>query len=497
MKYDAVIVGSGVAGMTAAVILAKEGRNVIVVEQHARPGGLMQSFRRGGHRFPTGVHSVGSLGEGQILLRYFKYLGVFDRLALIPMDRDGFQEYSFPGMSFLVPCGPQAFRSRLIEYFPSERAAVDTFMNDMKKAVAKFSLYNLDARNEEPPTESLQQPLQPYLDRLTDSRELKAVLSAINPMYGVPPSQCPLYEHFLVMDSFLGSAWRIDERRASLAQAFTNALRDSGGEISCGSMVQSIECANGQVQSVTLNTGEIVDSDLVVFTGHPKQLINICPEGSLRPAFKTRINDSPDTPGAFGVAITWKGVGCPVSRCDAFIYDSWDTGAQYDKKILSSRQRPNMVFCSSSPTAEDGGYALTALCCSTADEWAAWENSKTHRRPDAYTSAKNSLATRVISILKEKWPEADGNMSMVDSFTPLTFRDYTLAPGGTAYGLSKSVDTLRSSRVGPTTKIKGLFVAGQSVILPGILGSVISSVAACGHILGRDYLLDRILEETK
>ena len=109
MRYDAVIIGSGVSGMTVAIILAKEGRRVLVLEQHSQPGGLMQHFRRQALVFPTGVHRLGSLDDGQILSRYFQYLEVRDKLSLKRMSADGFEEYSFPGLRFRVPIGQDAF----------------------------------------------------------------------------------------------------------------------------------------------------------------------------------------------------------------------------------------------------------------------------------------------------------------------------------------------------------------------------------------------------
>src|SRR5665648_248385 len=110
MEPDTVIIGSGVSGLTAALILAKEGRRVLVLEQHSRPGGLMQNFRRGSLVFPTGVHRLGALDKGQILWRYFKYLGVLDNLDLVRMSPEGFEEYCFPGLRFRVPHGHEAFR---------------------------------------------------------------------------------------------------------------------------------------------------------------------------------------------------------------------------------------------------------------------------------------------------------------------------------------------------------------------------------------------------
>ena len=81
-KYDAVIIGSGMGGLTTAYILAKEGMKVCVLEKNRQVGGSLQIFSRDKTIFDTGVHYIGGLDEGQNLNRYFKYFGLMDALKL-------------------------------------------------------------------------------------------------------------------------------------------------------------------------------------------------------------------------------------------------------------------------------------------------------------------------------------------------------------------------------------------------------------------------------
>jgi all-trans-retinol 13,14-reductase len=155
-----------------------------------------------------------------------------------------------------------------------------------------------------------------------------------------------------------------------------------------------------------------------------------------------------------------------------------------------------MVYFSSSTKCRDDPSTLVALLCMSGQQWAPWQDSRTGQRPQDYLSLKDSLAGRMFSIVKEQYREAAEGMELIDCYTPLTFRDYTLAPHGTAYGLMKSVKTYRSSRVTAATRIKGLYLAGHSVVLPGILGAVTSGVAACCAILDRTRLVRQIAEES-
>ena len=63
--YDVLLLGSGISALTAALILAKKGKKVAVLEQYVKPGGYMHAFRRFDETFDTGAHYVGAMGKGQ------------------------------------------------------------------------------------------------------------------------------------------------------------------------------------------------------------------------------------------------------------------------------------------------------------------------------------------------------------------------------------------------------------------------------------------------
>ncbi len=503
MNYEAVVIGSGVSGMSAAVALAKHGMSVLVLEQHRRPGGLMQTFEREGCLFPTGIHSVGSLDPGQVLWRYLKYLGILDRVCPVRMDADGFHEYRFGDFGFRMPMGQAAFRQRLTDMFPGDRTGIDTFFADMRDTVRRFPLYSLQSDGEESHTRQAQMDhapsehspsVQSYVDHLTANAKLKMILTGINPLYGMVPAECPLYVHFLVLDSFLNSAWRFDESRSSgISGAFEDQLTAFGGDIRCNSCVTAVESKHGAVCAVHLADGEVIPTERVIYTGHPGYLGRLSHDRALRPAYRQRLAELPDTPGICGVAIEWESSECPLNLCDRFIYASGNVHAQYEGR--QSGAIPHFVFVTATPRPHRGMHCVQALCISGDEEWAPWADTQTGKRPPLYAERKLALAEQLLAVLKATWPSAASGIRVSDTFTPLTFRDHTMTPFGSAYGIKKSVSW--SARLSTVTRLRGLFLAGQSVVLSGVVGSIISSIEACGSILGRRYLMERIVSETE
>jgi all-trans-retinol 13,14-reductase len=495
MRYDVIVIGSGVAGMTAALALSREGRSVLVLEQNRLPGGLMQAFRREGILFPTGVHVVGGLGEGEVLWRYLEYLGVMSRISAVRLDPAGVLEMRFGRATFLMPSGRDAFAHRLAARFPADRSAVERFVTDMRETVSYFPLYNLKARSERIPSDALHLSLADYLAGLGCSGELCAILTGMNLFHGVAPRECPLYVHFLLLDSFLSSAWRLDEESMPLARAFVDAFTARGGEVACGARAISIETADGEVRAVRTGDGSRIEAASVVYTGHPAGLDGLCGDQALRPVYRRRLTSLADSTGVFGVAAVCKDSSGRLPCGSALLYRDLDTSRQYDQPLVAGAASPHCVFRSVWP-AGGGTYALVALAAARFEEWQPWAQSRTGGRPSGYMEAKHSVAARVLATACDD-DLSGAEVRVLDSFTPLTIRDYTLTPTGSAYGVKKTLSAGSSTNISAVTRVKGLYLAGQSIVLPGVMGSVISGIDACGAILGREYIVKSVKEATQ
>ena len=122
MKYDVAVIGAGLGGLKCALLLAKAGRSVLVLEKECHVGGCLQSYRRRGLDYDTGFHYVGGLGEGQSLHDAFARLGLLD----LPWHRldEAYDHITIGDRTFSLVQGFEAFAGTLATEFPAEREAL-------------------------------------------------------------------------------------------------------------------------------------------------------------------------------------------------------------------------------------------------------------------------------------------------------------------------------------------------------------------------------------
>jgi len=493
-RYDTIIIGSGVSGMTAGILLAREGEKVLVLEQHTVPGGLMQTFQRRGAVFPTGVHRLGSLKKGQALWHYFNYLGVLDHLNLVEMDRNGFETFHFPGASFRIPAGHDCYGERLKGYFPGEAKAIDQYLSDMARVIGSLDFYHPGLPPAKTAGGNSTGSLDDYLKTLGVSARLKQVLTANNPFYGIPSNTCPVLTHFIVSDAYLNSAFRVDETTTPLAGAFSKSLAACEGEVHSNAKVNAVITDKGQARGVVLDNNKRLFSNRVIFTGHPAGLLELCDPKLFRPAFQKRLAGCENTRGFFGVAMTWKRRSCPVIDNDAFVYDSWDSNLAYHTPPPEDH-RPGTVFLSALPCTETSGtVSVTALAGISPGEHQRMKALRNSGEPGRYQAEKQKLARAVMTLLSKQWPAMERDAEIIDTYTPGTFERYTLTPDGSAYGIQKKAGQFMQTMFHPATRVKNLFMAGQSISFNGIHGALVSSVTLCSHIVGKERLMEKIIK---
>jgi phytoene dehydrogenase-like protein len=123
-RWDAIVVGSGLGGLTCAAYLCAAGKRTLVLEKHYVAGGNSQVFRRSvqgrDYEFDVGIHYIGECGPEGLITSILNGVGLAERVVFRPMDPDGFSTLVFPDLRFRVPVGWQRYRARLLETFPDE-----------------------------------------------------------------------------------------------------------------------------------------------------------------------------------------------------------------------------------------------------------------------------------------------------------------------------------------------------------------------------------------
>lgn len=502
-QFNTIIIGSGISGMTAAIILAREGEKVLVLEQHSIPGGLTQTYQRQGITFPTGVHRLGSLAPNQPLWYYFNYLGLLDKLDLVPLSSSCFEKFHFPDRTYQVPMGHNAFKQQLINDFPSQQKPILRYFKDMKRLIAGIGLYDPNVSPEKDLSFEYTGPLKDYFTTIGIHGQLKNILCANSPLYGLSSFECPVLTHFLICDSYLNSSFRINESKTPFAAALVKSLETQGGKIRTNSQVETILIKDKNSRGVKLTTGEDLFSDKIIYSGHPSLLPNLCPSDAFRPVYRKRLQTAKNTKGIFGVAMGWEKNNCPVAANDAYIYNSWDVNAHYEQNSLLGTDLPEMIFLSALPHKPDTKkgdkekeeIAVTALVGIPPRDLEELQTYYQTPGKKKYGEAKRILSEKIMEKITAVYPDTPDHVRMADTYSPATFERYTMTPKGSAYGIKKTAQHFLQGMFKPATRVKNLFLTGQSIGFSGIHGSIVSSVNLCNELYGKAYLTDKILSQ--
>lgn len=486
----AVVIGSGMAGLTAAVLLQSHGWQVDVLERHHRPGGFLHRFFRRAVPFDTGFHYVGSAAPDQTFGRAMRHLGVYDRVRWVPLDPDGFDVLRFPDLEFAVPAGLDRWAARLGDLFPDERAGIARYLDVHRAAVRDYGWFHFDPSV--PPEAVLpweERSLQSVLDDCFRDPRLKMVVAGQAALYGVPPKEAPFGLHAIVTDHFSQGAWTIDGGGDRLAFALAGRLRELGGRVHLKTPVAAVDVQGGVATAVVAEDGRRFDADLVIAAVHPRIVLGLLPEGTVRPAYATRVREARAGRAHVGVYLRAKGLGALAGR-NHYRFRSWDmdvlTGASNADAIpMYFLAAPGLRGGSRVDAARDAAVAVLAADWSA---WAQWDGDSP--RAPAYLRAKAAVLERFLAALREDFPGVD--VSWAEASTPLSTRRFTGAVEGAMYGHYHSVEQMGRYRFPMLTRVKGLVQIGQAVAFPGICGAMMSAYVGLSRLLGEDALMQEI-----
>lgn len=487
MTYDFIVIGGGVSGITSALILARNGYQVAIVERAEQLAPVVRGFSRAGLQFDTGFHYTGGLGAGEPLDLFFRYLGVADRLVSFPFSEQGFDIFRScrEGFELRLPAGYRPLRDSMADAFPRDIPAIDRYLGMVKDICASMPYLNLDADfGALTSLQSIHGPsLEETLDSLTDNKLLKSLLSMHSLLYGVSPEEVPFSQHARIVGNYYLSARGIRGGGVSLVRAFEARLGELGVDVCCGSEVAALTVtAAGAVAGVRLGNGDELGCRGCIATLHPRSLADLVPDGLFRPSYRKRLKALEETVSAFMLFAVADAPIPVLAGANLFLFP--------DAERLSGlgTRGPEETPLYLTGAYRDGGsepHGFIAISPALFGQMDSWADSVTGSRPAGYRQFKKEMSERMQRHIEICCPELGGTIHHAEGATPLTLRDYGSAPLGGLYGVKHMVGQYNPL---PLTRVKGLFLAGQAVVSPGILGAVLSGFVACGAILGHDRL---------
>ncbi|WP_400071720.1 phytoene desaturase family protein [Zobellia russellii] len=498
--YDVVIVGSGMGGLVSAIIMAREGKSVCVLEKNNQYGGNLQTFVRDRAIFDTGVHYLGGLEKGQNLYRYFEYLDILDGLTLTRLDEDGFDLITFDGDEKEYPHaqGYKNFEDKLVKEFPEEKEAISTYCKKLQETCSRFPLYNLRlGKPYHEDTELFTLPAKKYIDSVTENEKLRAVLAGSNLLYAGEEGKTPFYVHALSINSYIQSSYRCADGGSQITKLLIKRLKESGGETYKHSEVNRFNVENKQIVSVTTKNGAVIKGDLFISNIEPKLTIKMVGQEHFRKSYANRIQSIDSTISAFSIHIVLKPKTFKYLNHNYYHFKNYESVWNSHCYTQESWPEAYMVSMGTRKNQDEWADQLTAITYMRYEELEPWSGTfntvaQKNSRGETYEEFKQTKIDAFLNALEQKFPNIRESIQSIHTSTPLSYRDYIGCNEGSMYGYAKDFNNPLKTFISPKTKIKNLFFTGQSINMHGILGVTISSVVTCSEILGSEYLLEKI-----
>ena len=502
MDYDAIIIGSGIGGLTSAACLAKMGKKVCVLEQHYTAGGFTHSYERNGYEWDVGVHYIGDVGHTKTTARrIFDYI-TNGKLKWSAMDKE-FDRIFIGGKTFNLNSGKVAYRQGLIDAFPEEEAAIDEYLNRMhsiKKASQNHTLQKLlpswlngiiDALNRRNRPIWFEKTTREVLEDITDNQMLIALMTSQWGDCGMPPAESSFVIHSLIAQHYMHGGYYPIGGAAEIARTIIPIIQASGGEVFTYALVEKIITHKKIAVGVLMADGNTIKAPTIisntgVFNTFTKLLDNSLPQVKEYQKNLTQVKRSMGSICLYiGIQDSAENLGLPKTNFWIYPNEHYEQVCdQFQKETVYNGDITLPMVYISFPSAKDPdfsrrypGRATIEIVAPCRHDWfTKWKNQPWGNRGEDYEVLKETLSRRLLDELYDKLPELRGKIDYYELSTTLSTDFFCRYPQGEIYGIDHDPERFKQSWLKPKTTIKGLYLTGQDVVTCGVVGAMMAGL---------------------
>jgi all-trans-retinol 13,14-reductase len=501
-EYDAIIIGSGLGGLSCAAAFARQNFKVLVIEKHDKAGGYATTFKRpGGFVFDASLHST-TVGERDGIYNLIYGFPEITDIEFVP--HNGLYRAIFPDYDIRVPQKDVAgYEKILVGYFAEEQQGIHDLIQDMRglsNDIGKFTAAQGKVDMSKFPAEfpTLFRCFNKTWGQMVDARiknpKLKTIVSALWGYYGLPPSKISSFYYAMpTIDYMEHGGYYPKGKSQKISNSFVKYIEDHNGKVLLDTKVIEILTKDHSAYGVKTEEGKEYLSKVVVSNANAiDTLKNMIKDQNFLKDVTNKIDSYSISLSAFQVFLGLKKdlIGeLKISDTEIF----YDTGYDYDKGYENAINA----------NVKDGGFGLTLydnlykgyspegkntlniITLQGYNHWKKYEDDYFNGKKDEYMKEKNRIADILIKKVEDTLlPGLSSAIEIKEAATPLTNLRYTGNPRGAVYGFDQTMDNSGNTRFPHDTPIKNLYLSGAWTKPGHGYGGVIYSGLECfGEIM--------------
>ncbi len=457
-SYDVVVIGSGLGGLTAANILARDGMKVLLLEQHYKLGGLATWFKRpGGHIFDISLHGFPH-GMVKSCRRYWSK-EIAD--SIVQLERVRFDN---PMFALTTSFDRKDFTDLLTTKFGIQQTKVVQFF-DAARGMNFF--------------DDQQRTTKQLFEEFFPGREdvVRLLMEPITYANG-STLEDPAITYGIVFSNFMSKGVFVFQGGTDkLVKAMEKEMKHNGVDVRINCDVEKINVVGDKVRSVEVN-GRTIETKAVVSNANLRSTIfDLVGEEKLDDSFvqnakAVRLNNS-----STQVYMAMQDGDTVPRETGDLLFCS--TAERFQTDLLLSRDITSRTFSFYYPDTRPEGKGRTLIVSSTNANYSDWENLN----KEQYEASKTDLVEGTLDALEKYVPNCRERIVHAEAATPITFEHYTKHVNGSSFGTK--FEGLTVSRALPE-QIDGLYHAGScGIIMSGWLGTINYGVIVANDVINQ------------
>ncbi|ADY14145.1 phytoene desaturase family protein [Sphaerochaeta globosa] len=421
MGKHIVVIGAGIAGLSAASYLARNGYQVTVLEKHSMSGGLCTSWKRGGYTVDYCIHWLMGSRKGTEFYSMWQELGAFTNADGSTVEIINFDQFTTIGLStgdsLCLSSNLEQLRDELLQLAPEDEKEIKKFYRSLKRLGGTLSANPLVRTYagliQFATMMSHLKPMEEYAKRFKNPKMREIFLCSVPPAWSLVAltlglSQQPLKSAGYPIGGSLNLSKNIERKAAQLGVTFR-----------FNSPVEKVLVSEGKAVGVQLFGGETIASDYVVSAADGYTTLYSMLGGQyISSAYQEAYEQYLLFPSTVMVALGIR------KELHQFVHSSTPYFEQpivlADGTIHNSF---NLNVYAFDPTLAPAGCTLVTVLFNTW-EWERWE-TLANERPQEYEAEKKRIAEEVIKRLEAVLGPLNGLIDMVDVSTPHSVIRYT------------------------------------------------------------------------